>query len=98
MEANGQGDQFKYTTHSMLVSLFLNCPPNMGFDCPDAATLACFRDAVKKGYINWHAAPFNPHYEVFDENLLEFALQFTHDLDQQFGLRNKSTVSLVGAQ
>lgn len=31
-------DRYIYTTHSYVISLFLECPDNMGLQCPSAAT------------------------------------------------------------
>jgi len=40
-----------------------NCP-HMGFRCPNTTEVAAVRQAVADGVITWHAAPFNPQYEV----------------------------------
>jgi len=39
MAANGEGDGFSFMTHTFLVSLFLDCPPDMGFKCPNSSTV-----------------------------------------------------------
>jgi hypothetical protein len=96
MAASRHSPGFRYTTHSWLLSLFLDCPPGMGLLCPNATAVEDLKAAISKGYITWHAAPFNPEYETFDAPLLEFALGLTHQLDEQFGLPHKKTISLVG--
>lgn len=61
---NTHNDAFRYLTHSWLLSLFFDCPNGMGFRCPNATLLSDVRRAVRAGTITWHAAPFNPQYEV----------------------------------
>ena len=39
--------------------------------------------------------PFNAQLEMFDESLLQAAVQLTHDLDGEFKLPHKRTLSLV---
>lgn len=53
------------------------------------------RDAIRKGWITWHAFPFNGQMEMFDSSLLEFAVQLVHDLDEEFELPPKHTLSQV---
>ena len=53
------------------------------------------RDAIRKGWITWHAFPYNGQMEMFDSSLLEFALQLVHDLDAEFDLPPKHTLSQV---
>eukprot|EP00879_Flechtneria_rotunda_P010814 GHRR01011301.1.p1 GENE.GHRR01011301.1~~GHRR01011301.1.p1 ORF type:complete len:838 (+),score=278.05 GHRR01011301.1:406-2919(+) len=92
--ANIGGDKFRYLTHSWLISLFLDCPPGIGVICPNAAELEAVKEAIADGVIAWHAAPFNPQYEVFDASLLGDALDMTHSLDARFGLQRKQMISL----
>lgn len=54
----------RYLSHSWLLSLFLDCPPNMGFTCPNATEVEVVTAAIQQGAITWHAMPFNPQYEV----------------------------------
>lgn len=95
-ERHGGGDRFAYLTHAWLADLFLDCPAALGVACPTAADRAEFEEAVRRGYITWHAAPFNPNYEVFpDESSLAAALAIARRLDARFGFPNKTVASLV---
>jgi hypothetical protein len=89
------GDRYIYTTHSYLLSLFLDCPTGMGLHCPNSTTTAAVVDAIRSGAITWQAHLHNTQYEVYDVSLLEFGFDLTHDLDRRFGLRPKHTAILV---
>lgn len=89
------GDRYICTTHSYLISLFLDCPLGMGLNCPNSTTTAAVLDAIKSGAITWHAHPHNAQYEFYDTSLLEFSFDLTHDLDRQFGFAPKHTAILV---
>jgi hypothetical protein len=53
LEAKGGGLGLKFMAQSWIVSLYVDCPPGAGLDCPDSAALAQFTDSVSKGYIYW---------------------------------------------
>jgi hypothetical protein len=66
-ERHGGGDAFVYLTHAWLLALFFDCAPTgprIGVVCPTPEERDELVDAVRRGYITWHAAPFNPNYEV----------------------------------
>ncbi|CAL8470098.1 g9640 [Coccomyxa elongata] len=86
-------ESMKYMTHSWLVSLFLDCPPDLGIDCPDDDAKKAFVDAVQRGDIWWHAMPFNSELEFMDRSMLQANIQLTHELDRSFGLPPKVTMS-----
>ncbi|XP_052819190.1 uncharacterized protein LOC128245032 [Mya arenaria] len=92
--ALGYVERFIYTTHPWLVSLYLDCPPNVvlsgiKLQCPDEKSKESFTDVVKVGFITWHAGPMNMEYEMMDESMLEFAMQLSMDLDARFGFQRK---------
>ena len=89
------GDRYIYTTHSWLVSMFLDCPLGMDLQCPNASTRAVVERAIRLGDITWHAHPHNAQYEVFDTSLLQHSFDFTHELDRRFNLPLKHTAILV---
>eukprot|EP00775_Hariotina_reticulata_P003530 gene3530-3799_t len=66
----------------------------MGFTCPNSTEVGAVRKAIAEGTITWHAAPFNPQYEMFDVGLLSFALDLTHSLDDAFNFAHKQMISL----
>jgi hypothetical protein len=77
--------------------MYLDCPPNMGWSCPNATEVVAFREAVQRGDIWWHAYPHNAQMEVMDESLLTYGVTMTHELDALFGLPPKITLSQVPA-
>ena len=88
---------FIYTTHPWLISLYLNCPPNMVLNgirlqCPSQFELKAFEEAIHLGYIAWHAGPMNLQVELMNEAVFEVGLQISADLDAQFG-RNTTVLS-----
>ncbi|EFN51908.1 hypothetical protein CHLNCDRAFT_54763 [Chlorella variabilis] len=89
----GGTERLVFLTHSWLVSLFLDCPTHIGLVCPNATTVADFKAAVHRGDITWHALPHNAQVELYDADLLRFAVSLTHDLDRAFHLPPKITAS-----
>jgi hypothetical protein len=90
----GTSDPYTWMTQSWLVSMYLDCPPGLGFICPNASAVSAFRDAVKRGDIWWHAYAFNDEAEGNpDASLFAFGTQLTHRLDDEFGLPRKRVMS-----
>ncbi|KAK3603808.1 hypothetical protein CHS0354_042809 [Potamilus streckersoni] len=95
----GFSENFIYTTHPWLVSMYLDCPPNLILDgiklqCPSATNISSFEYAVRQGFITWHAGPMNMQNELLDEWMMEFSVRLSMDLDKRFGLtRQHRTVS-----
>lgn len=98
-QLHNTSERFVYTTHSWLVSLYVDCPTAeatrrlLPLHCPDAAQLARFDGAVRAGHIRWHAYPFNAQPEVFDASLFAFGVDLTHALDRRYGLPAKRVMS-----
>ena len=83
MAANGtnpHNDTLLWTTHSWLVSLYLDCPPHMGYYCPSEAEKAAFIAGVLDTTITWHAMPFNGEMELLTPDLLTFAVELGREL------------------
>ncbi|BDA48441.1 hypothetical protein COCOBI_12-1200 [Coccomyxa sp. Obi] len=93
LRKRGGNQRLKYLTHSWLISMFLDCPPELGFHCPSAITKKAVENAVREGVIYWHAFPFNGQMEIMDEPLLRSAIHMTHALDKKFGYLPKMTLS-----
>jgi hypothetical protein len=93
LRARGGPERYVYLTHSWLVSLYLDCPSKLGIYCPNPEEIAAFEAAVHRGDITWHALPHNFQAEFMDVELLQYAVQLAHDLDQRFGLPPKRTMS-----
>lgn len=99
--------RLKFTAQSWIVSLFLDCPKNyeasllegllltflQGVICPNATEVQWFQESVQKGWITWHAFPFNAEPELLNPEMLGLSLQLTHDLDKKFGLPLKKVMS-----
>lgn len=62
-------DAFVYTTHAWLLSLFFDCPPGIGLECPDEAAVAELDAAIRRGDVTWHAGPFNAQVTNFRESV-----------------------------
>jgi hypothetical protein len=73
-----------YMTQWWLVSLYMDCPPNMGFYCPTDDEKAAFQTAIDQGDITWHALPFNLEAELFEPELMDYILQASKDLSAQY--------------
>ena len=79
--------------HSWIVSMYLDCPPNAGLHCPDAAALGEFDEAVRDGTITWHAFPHNAELSVINAATFKAGVKLTHALDAQFNLPPKTVLS-----
>lgn len=93
LRERGGEEQLKWMTQSFLVSMYLDCPPNMGLQCPSKEEVEAFGEAVRAGDIWWHGMPHNAQIEVFDESLLEYAIQMGHDLAARFNMTPAATIS-----
>ena len=90
----GGEERLVFTTHSYLVSLYLDCPPNMGLHCPTEEARGRFKDAVNRGDITWHAFPFNGEPEYLLRPLMvEAGFNVTHRLDDMFARPHTVTMS-----
>ena len=83
------GSGFIYTTHSWLVSLYVNCPVNLVLNdieikCPSPEQVSNFTESVKKGHIVWHAGPMNMQVELMNEAVLQTGLYFSRQLGETF--------------
>ena len=98
LKAGGYVETFIYTTHSWLVSIYMECPPNfilggIKLKCPSAKEKAAFVEGVKDGYITWHASPMNlePEFAPSPE-IFTLGLNISLDLDKKFGIERKTRV------
>jgi hypothetical protein len=94
LEARGGPERLHFMTHSWIVSLFLDCLPGIpGLRCPTEGEKGNFTDAVRRGFIYWHAFSFNGEPELMHLGLFKAAINLTHTLDDRFGLPHKATMS-----
>eukprot|EP00118_Oscarella_pearsei_P025553 m.308367 g.308367 ORF g.308367 m.308367 type:complete len:722 (+) comp43877_c0_seq1:88-2253(+) len=89
----GGDERLVFVTHPYLLSLYFDCPPNMGIHCPDDNSVKMVEDAIGRGDISWHAMPFNSQLEIMDADLLDFSIKLAHDLDKRFNKPPKVTMS-----
>ncbi|CAD5114874.1 DgyrCDS3907 [Dimorphilus gyrociliatus] len=97
LRRGGYLETFTYTTHPWLVSMYVDCPPNLVLSgiqlkCPNATEIERFKWAVGNGTINWHAVPMNFQVENVGPELFKFGLKLSQDLDKRFGIRRKGRV------
>ncbi|XP_065831101.1 uncharacterized protein [Oscarella lobularis] len=93
LRSRGGEEQLVFLTHSYLVYLYLDCPPNMGLHCPSKDNITMFIDAVNRGDISWHAMPFNSQLEIIDADFMDFHVKMSHMLDARFKKSPKLTMS-----
>jgi len=85
---------FIYTTHPWLISLYLDCPPNLilnsiPLECPSENEIQDFKSALAKGYVSWHGGPMNMQVELMNEDILKLSLQLSANLDVQFSAQSR---------
>eukprot|EP00742_Colponemidia_sp_Colp-10_P005273 GILJ01005632.1.p1 GENE.GILJ01005632.1~~GILJ01005632.1.p1 ORF type:complete len:745 (+),score=92.80 GILJ01005632.1:37-2271(+) len=86
LRRRGGEERLVYTVNCWLVSIYLDCPPNMGVNCPAPEAVLAFRQAVSQGDITWHAFPFNSQLEFYDPSMVDFGLTVCADLSAQFNI------------
>ncbi len=77
-QTNGK---FVWTTGAWLIDRFLNL---------SEANRNRMENAIRNGYISWHALPMTMHVEMMDSNLFEYGLSIAKKLDKCFG---KNTIA-----
>lgn len=97
LTAGGYVETFVYTTHPWLVSMYLDCPPNLVLSgiklkCPTEKEKEDFISAVQKGYIAWHASAMNFQVEFLDSWLFDVSLKLSDELDKRFNITRKTKV------
>ena len=94
LDARGGPERLQFMAQSWIVSLFLDCPPGLaGVRCPTPGERANLTTAIARGYITWHAYPFNGEPELLDAPQFSAALGLTHALDDALGVPRKATMS-----
>lgn len=88
---------FIYTTHPWLVSLYLDCPPNMVLNdvqllCPSEEEIDTMVNAIKSGYIAMHAGAMNMQYGMMNSDTVVASVQLVQQVYQQLGINYTSRV------
>ena len=82
---NGYTDnKLNFMFQSWVISMFFDCPPNLGLHCPNATSKTNIRGAIHAGDITWHAFPHNAQLEVMGTTFIQAGLQLTRDVDAMF--------------
>ena len=82
MHEYGNGNEFLWTTGAWLIYKFLNEA--------SSKEVQMLEQAIRKGYIDWHAYPFSGYNMLMNEDMFEQSLSIAGDLDKKFG---KKTIS-----
>ena len=82
---------FIYTTHPWLVSLYLDCPPNLVLNniklsCPTKEEINVLIDAIKSGYIAMHAGAMNMQYGMMNSDTVVASVELVKNIYQQLGI------------
>eukprot|EP01083_Nonionella_stella_P103862 297095_1 len=85
---------YTWMTQSWLISMFFDCPIGFGLHCPSQSRKDYIQKGIDKGYIYWHAFPFNSQLEVYDTSMLEFGLKLSRDLS----IKHNTTISHILSQ
>lgn len=94
LDAAGGAPRLKFMTQSWIVSMFLDCPPGVpGLVCPSPAEVANITQAIRAGYLTWHAFPHNAELELADAGHILRAINITHSLDDSLAQRRKTVLS-----
>lgn len=82
---------FIYTTHPWLISLYLDCPPNMVLNgiklsCPLKEDVDAMITAIKSGFIAMHAGAMNMQYGVMNSDTVVASVKLAQQIYQQIGI------------
>eukprot|EP00055_Hartaetosiga_balthica_P011906 m.55775 g.55775 ORF g.55775 m.55775 type:complete len:723 (+) comp7771_c0_seq1:40-2208(+) len=88
---NGAG--LIFTTHPYIVSLLLDCPPGMGFACPNDTERDIIVTGLKKGNIVMQAFPHNAETATLTPSFFMDALQLGKDLASMLNISAPTVMS-----
>lgn len=91
--AAGTGETYVWTTHCWMLSMYLDCPLGLGFDCPSTANISAVLDAIANDQLIWHAGSMNHQPEFMSAALLADSVALCHELDDRFNKTRKTTLS-----
>jgi len=84
---------WNFMFQSWVVYLFLNCPNDLGLNCPSPSQKADVEHAIRSGVISYHAFPHNAELETLHPIFIEEGIRLTHRLDEKYGRALKATLS-----
>jgi len=88
---------FIYTTQPWLVSMYLDCPPNMvlsgiPLNCPSREEAVAFAEAIKAGQIAIHAGAMNMQYGMMSSDSVVASIELASQVYQQLGIKQSPRV------
>ena len=88
---------FIYTTQPWLVSMYLDCPPNMilsgiPLNCPSKEEAVAFAEAIKAGHIAMHAGAMNMQYGMMNSESVVASVELSSHVFQQLGIKQTPRV------
>lgn len=78
----GEPKKFVWTVGSWLIDEYLRRT--------DGKEKKALIDAINKGYVTWHGLPFTTHSELMDQDLFEYGISISKQLDKTF---RKNTIA-----
>lgn len=67
-----QNISWTFMEHAWILSLFMQCPPNIGLHCPSQTSKDQIIKSVNEQQITWYAFPFNSELELYGPSMTEF--------------------------
>eukprot|EP00043_Microstomoeca_roanoka_P020970 m.254644 g.254644 ORF g.254644 m.254644 type:complete len:721 (-) comp18355_c0_seq1:279-2441(-) len=90
---NPKGAGLIFTTHPYVVSLLLDCPPAMGFTCPNDQERAAIIAGLQQGNIVMQAFPHNSETATMPSDLFLAAIQLGKDLAAQLNISEPTVLT-----
>jgi hypothetical protein len=88
------GVGLRFTAQMWIIEMFFNCPPGVpGLRCPAPGEVANVTTAINRGFLTWHAFPFNSEAEAHTAGAFAAGVAMAHALDDKFGFARKATMS-----
>jgi hypothetical protein len=88
------GVGLRFTAQMWIIEMFFNCPPGVpGLRCPAPGEVANVTTSITRGFLTWHAFPFNSEAEAHTAGAFALGVGMAHALDDKFGFPRKATMS-----
>ena len=81
----------KWMTFSYMISLFFDCPPAMGLQCPNQTLIDIVTNAIREQDIVWNAFPFNAELATGDASLITAGIELSQALKTRFNTSGAMT-------
>eukprot|EP00656_Telonema_subtile_P000960 TRINITY_DN10457_c0_g1_i2.p1 TRINITY_DN10457_c0_g1~~TRINITY_DN10457_c0_g1_i2.p1 ORF type:complete len:711 (+),score=130.56 TRINITY_DN10457_c0_g1_i2:283-2415(+) len=92
--ANGTGaGPLQWMTFAWLISLYFDCPADLGLHCPSPEAKGVVEAAIKAKDIVWPAFPHNAELATGDASMLKYGVDLTQQLAKRFGVATPTVLS-----